>query len=103
MSSPPAVPSAARSSSVDDAGEAVECLDERTVGRPHDRVAGAVEDERAVGGRFAGELAHQAALAGPGLAADEDDAATFSLGDRVQVECFQFGGAPDERKRRLQA
>ena len=50
-------------------GELLERLDERAVGRATDRVAGAVEDERAVRGRLGGELAHQAALAGARLTA----------------------------------
>ena len=53
VSSPPAVPSAARSSAgSSDPREVVERLDERPVGRAHHRVAGAVEHERAVAGRL---------------------------------------------------
>ena len=53
------------------AHELVERLDERPVRALDDRVAGAVEDERAALGRLVGELAHEAALARAGLAADE--------------------------------
>ena len=67
---------------VDDAGGVLERLDERPVRRAHDRVAGAVEDERAGPGRLGRELAHQAALARAGLAAEQDDAAALALGHR---------------------
>ena len=53
------------------AHEVVERLDERPVRRGHDRVAGAVEDERAFGGEPLGQLPHQPALARPRLAGHE--------------------------------
>ena len=50
VSSPPPAPSAARSSvGLGHPHQAIERLDEGSVGRPHHRVAGAVEDERPVG------------------------------------------------------
>ncbi len=82
---------------VDYAREAVEGLDEGPVGRAHDRVAGAVEDERALARRRGGELADETALARAGLAADEHDAAALALGAWHQrLERLELGGAPDE-------
>ncbi len=49
------------------AGQVVEALGERAVGRGHDGVAGAVEDERALLRRHVRELAHEPALAGARL------------------------------------
>ena len=58
---------------IDRADEPVERLRERPVRRRHDGVAGAVEHERAAGGRLLGELAHEPALPRAGLAGDERD------------------------------
>ncbi len=55
------------------ADEQVERLRERPVRRPHDGVAGAVEHERASGGRLMRELPNEPALPRAGLAADERD------------------------------
>ena len=86
---------------IDDARQVVERLDERPVGRPHDRVAGAVEDERAAAGRLARELAHQAALARAGLAAQQDDPPALALRHgHERPERLQLGRAADEWKRR---
>ena len=51
--------------------ELLERFDERPVRAPHDRVARAVEHERAAGRRLTGELAHEPALARSRLAADQ--------------------------------
>ena len=81
--------------------ELVERLDEGPVGRAHLRVAGAVEDERAVVRRLGGELAHEPALARAGLAAQQDHAAALPVGARHErAESFQLGGAADEREGR---
>ena len=83
------------------AREVVERLDERPVGRAHHRVAGAVEHERAAPGRLEGELAHEAALARAGLAAEEGDPPALVLPRRHErPERGQLGRAPDERERR---
>ena len=64
VSSPPALPElGAQDVRVGVPHELVERLDERAVRRPHDRVAGAVEHERALVGDLARELAHEPALA----------------------------------------
>ena len=72
-SSPPSGPRSPRAASPASisADELVERLDERPVRAPHDRVAGAVEHQRAVCRGLVGELAHQAALARSRLAADQ--------------------------------
>ena len=57
------------------ADEPAERLHERPVRRRHDGVAGAVEHERAGGGRLLGELAHEPALPRAGLAGDARDPA----------------------------
>ena len=59
--------------------QVVERLDERPVRGAHDGVARAVENERAVACRLGGELADEPALAGAGLAAEQDDAAALAL------------------------
>ena len=87
-----------------DAGEVIEGLHERAVRRVDDRIAAAVEDERATAGRLAGELAHEAALARAGLAAEQHDAAPLALRHRQQrPQRVQLGRAADERERRRQA
>ena len=71
-SSPPVGPSAACSSAgLEHPGQPLERLDERAVRRADDRVARAVEHERAALGRLGRELAHEPALARPGLPADD--------------------------------
>ena len=92
-SSPPELRSAAP-------GQRVERLDERPVRRVHDGVAGAVEHERARGGRGDRELAHEPALARAGLAADEHHPAALALGPRDQrAEGHQLALTADERER----
>ena len=89
---------------VDDARGVLERLDERPVRRTHDRVAGAVEDEGAGPGRLGRELAHQAALARAGLAAEQDDPAALALGHRHErPQRLELRRAPDERERRGEA
>ena len=79
----------------------VERLDERPVGRVHHGVARAVEHERAVARGLGGELAHEPALAGAGLAADQDRSAAFAGGARhEQAQPLELGGTADERERR---
>jgi hypothetical protein len=86
---------------VDLAGEVVERLHERPVRRVHDRVARAVEHERAAGRRLAGELAHEPALARARLAADDHHPAALPLRPGHQAaERGQLARAPDERERR---
>ena len=81
--------------------EAIERFGERPVGRAHNGVAGAVQHERAVGGRLGCELACQSALAGAWLAADQDDSASLTLGPGQQhPQSIELGGATDERQRR---
>ena len=83
------------------AGEMVQCLHERPVRSSHHRVAGPVEDERALSTRLLGELSHQAALAGARLAADQQDPAALAVRVRHQrPQCLQLGYAADEWKRR---
>ena len=68
-------------------------------GGVHDRVAGAVEDERAAVGGLGRELAHEPALARAGLAADEHHPAPVAArptGQRAQHR--QLALAPDERE-----
>lgn len=77
----------------------VECLDERTVGRLYDGVAGAVEHKSAVLRRGGGELAGQPALAGARFAADQCDAPRPAFGPRDQrSQPLQLGRAPHERE-----
>ena len=84
--------------------QVIERLDERPVRRVHDRVAAAVEHERAGAGRLACELAHQAALARAGLAAQQDDPPALALRHRHErAQRLQLGRAADERKRRREA
>ena len=84
---------------IDDPQEAVERLDEGPVGRAHDRVAGAVEDERPIRRDAGGELARQAALAGTGLTGEQQRRA----GPRPRraaagvPQLLQLGGTADER------
>ncbi len=66
------------------ADEPVERVDERPVRRVDGRVAGPVQDEDALGGRLAGELSHQAALARSRLAAEQRRPATVALEPRQQ-------------------
>ena len=83
------------------ADELVERLDERPVRRVQHGIAGAVEHERPVRRRAGGELAYEPALAGAGLAAEQDDAAGLALRSRQQrAQPLQLGGAADERERR---
>ena len=89
---------------VDLARQVIERLDERPVGRGHHRVAAAVEDERTAAGRLARELAHQAALARAGLAAQQHDPAALALRHRHErPKGLDLGRAADERKRRREA
>jgi FAD/FMN-containing dehydrogenase len=77
--------------------EVLERLDERAVGRVHDRVARAVEHERAAPGGLRGELAHEAALARAGLAADERHAPALVVGGgQERPQRLELGGAADE-------
>jgi hypothetical protein len=86
---------------IDDARRVLEGLDERPVGRGHDGVARPVEDERAAAGRLGRELAHQAALARAGLAAEQHHAATLALGHgHERPQRVQLRRAPDEREGR---
>ena len=86
------------------ADELLERLDERAVRRAHVGVAAAVEHERALGGGLGGELAHEPALAGPRLAAEQDDAAAGVFGPRHQLaQRRQLRRASDERERRREA
>ena len=105
MSSPPALPSALRSSTgVDDLHEMLEGLCERAIRGARDGVAGAVKHERTIPGYLAGELAHEATLARPRLAAEKHDPGAFSARPWHQrPEALQLHGPPDERKRRRQA
>jgi len=67
----------------------------------HVRIARAVQDQRTVSGGVGGELAHQAALAGSRLPADQDYTPTFAFGPgEERPELLQLGRATDERKRR---
>ena len=89
---------------VDDARGVLERLDERPVRRGHDCVAGAVEDQHARRGRLARELAHQAALARAGLAAEQDDTAALALGHRHErPQRLELRRASDEGERRGEA
>ena len=89
---------------VDAAREVVEGLDERPVGRAYHRVAGAVEHQRAGGCRLAGELAHEAALAGARLAAQEHDAAALARRPRQhRAQRLELGRPADEREGRRKA
>jgi hypothetical protein len=82
---------------LDDPQQVVERFDERPVRRPHHRVAGAVEDERAVGRGPAGELAYQTALPGARLAREQRYPATLAFDSRHQgPQLLQLCGAPDE-------
>jgi hypothetical protein len=86
---------------IDDARRMVERLDERPVGRAHDGVARAVEHERAGAGRLGRELAQQAALARPGLAAEQHHAAALALGHgHERPQRLELRRAPDEREGR---
>ena len=79
---------------LDGSRELVERLDERAVGGGNHRVARAVEHERAVARRLGGELAHEAALARAGLAAEQDDAPALALCTRQQrAQPLQLGRA----------
>jgi hypothetical protein len=70
----------------------------------HDRVAGAVEHEGTALGRLGRELAHEPALAGARLAADQRDASALAVRPWNQrPEHRQLTRAPDERERRPQA
>jgi hypothetical protein len=81
--------------------QAVERLHERTVRSAHHLVAGAVQDEHAGARRVDCELAHEPALAGAGLAADEDDAALLAGGrGHERAEELELGRASDERRGR---
>ena len=62
--------------------EPLDRLHERPVRRPHDRVAGAVEHKNTVGCDLPRKLPHEAALARPGLAADERDPTPLTLRPR---------------------
>ena len=87
-----------------DADEAIERLDEGPVGRPHDRVAGAIEDQRPLGGGPGGELAGEAALPGSGLTGQQCDTPTLPLRPRHQgPQPLQLRRAPDERRGRNRA
>ena len=80
---------------IDAPRELVERLDERPVGRAHDRVAGAGEDERAARRGLGGELADEAALARAGLAADAGPtgAPSPSRARHQRTERLQLGGS----------
>ena len=85
-------------------GQMLERLGERPVRSLDDRVARAVQDERAVAGGASRELAHQPALSRPGLAADQDDPEALAGGARKQrAQLLELGRAADERKRRREA
>ena len=89
---------------VDAAHELVDCLDEGPVGTSHHRVAGAVQHERAPGGRALRELVDEPALAGPGLAADEREPESLAVRARNErPQRRQLAGAARERKGRRQA
>ena len=89
---------------VDDAYEVVERLHEGAVGRAHDRVAGAVEHQRAALGGLCRELAHEPALARAGLAADQHDPPAVVGAPRQQgAQRVQLVLAPDEGERGRQA
>ena len=79
-------------------------LDEGLVWRTHDRVARAVEDERPAPGRLGRELAHEPALAGPRLAAQQRDPPPFALRPRDQrLQRDQLALASHEREPRREA
>ena len=89
---------------VDVAHELGDGLDEGPVGTSHHRVAGAVQHERASGGRALRELVDEPALAGPGLAADEREPESLTVRARNErPQRRQLAGAARERKRRSQA
>jgi hypothetical protein len=78
-----------------------EGLGERPIRRLHHGVTRAVEHERATSCRVSRELADQAALARPGLAAQKRDPPALStLGRRQEsAEPLELYEPPDERKR----
>ena len=89
---------------IGDPRQVVECLDERPVRRPHDSVAGAVEDECALSRRLAGELPDKPALARTRFAAEQHDPAALAVGPRHQrAQQLQLGRATDEREGRGEA
>ena len=82
----------------------VERLHERPVGGADHGVAGAVQHQRAVLRRLVGDLADEPALARPGLAADQGDAAALALRARQQrPQRGHLAGTVHEREGRLQA
>jgi hypothetical protein len=89
---------------LDEAGQLVERVRERLVGRPHDGVAGAVEDERALAGRFMRELPREAALPRARVAAEQRGAPAFARGAGQQrAQGGELARAADERQRRRRA
>ena len=79
-----------------------ERLDDCAVGRPHDWVAGAVEDECPLCRRFACELANETRLAGACLASHQHDPPAVLRRRREELsEEGEFACPADERKRRL--
>ena len=86
------------------AHEVLECRRERPVGRADGGVAVAVEHRCALGGDLAGELAHEPALAGAGLAGEKRRAAPFPGGTgQERPERRELPRASCERERRSQA
>ena len=89
---------------IGNARELVERLDERAIRTLDHRVAGSVEDEGSRGVGLLGELADEAALARPGLAADEREAQPVAVGRRDEApEGRQLPRASRERERGGQA
>ena len=83
------------------ANELVERLGEGTVGGLHHGVAGAVEHEHAFGGDLVRQLAHEAALARSGLAAQQREPATLArLAWNERPQRRELRRAPDERRGR---
>ena len=90
---------------IDDPRKMLKGPGERSVWRLHHSVTRAIEHKRAAPCRVSSELADEAALAGPGFAAQEchPAALTFTRGRRQEpAEPLQLCGPPDERKRRGQ-
>ena len=62
-----------------------------------------IEDKRAMVGRLSGELAHEPALASPGLAREQHDTPALALGARHQrLQHAELGRPSDEREHRGQ-